>query len=119
MCRTVLGIHDQAGPVLIRTSAGADKPSSQDMAVLGSMVAYAEGLGIHFGSVATDDYSLGFRRYSAGTVAKWHPELHLLPAYRVSPSLLMTLITSSKLRSEAHIMQFLQASVDKGQCRSS
>lgn len=63
MCRTVLGIHDQAGPVLIRTSEGADKPSPQDMAVLGSMVTYAEGLGVQIGSVATDDFMIGFRRY--------------------------------------------------------
>lgn len=62
MCRTVLGIHDQAGPVLIRTSEGADKPSSQDMAVLGSMVTYAEGLGVQIGAVVTDDCMIGFRR---------------------------------------------------------
>lgn len=68
MSRTVLGIHDEAGPVLIRTSKGADKPSSQDMAVLGSLVTYAEGIGVQFSSVATDDITIGFRRYSAGIV---------------------------------------------------
>lgn len=62
MCRTVLGIHDQAGPVVIRTTEGTDKPSSQDMAVLGSMVTYAEGIGVQFSSVATEDFTIGFRR---------------------------------------------------------
>ena len=62
MSRTVLGVHDEAGPVLIRISEGADKPSLQDMAVLGSMVTYAEGIGVQFSSVATDDFTIGFRR---------------------------------------------------------
>lgn len=63
MFRTVLGIHDQAGPVLIRASEGADKPTSQDMAVLGSIVTYAEGLGVQFGTVATESFRIGFNRY--------------------------------------------------------
>ncbi|KAL3152490.1 hypothetical protein ABBQ32_001525 [Trebouxia sp. C0010 RCD-2024] len=86
--RTVLGILDQAGPVLIRASEDADKASSQDMAVLGSVVTYAEGLGVQFGSVATEDFRIGFNRASS--------------------SLLMTLITNSKLHSAAQIKQFLQ-----------
>ena len=70
MCRTVLGIHNQAGPVLIKSSEGTDKPSSQDMAVLSSMVTYAEGIGVQFSSVATEDFTISSRRYSAGTVVK-------------------------------------------------
>lgn len=78
--RTVLGILDQAGPVLIRASEDADKASSQDMAVLGSVVTYAEGLGVQFGSVATEDFRIGFNRYSVDTVARPQPELSLWPA---------------------------------------
>ena len=63
MSRTVLGIYNEAGPVLIRNSEGSSKPSSQDMAVLGSMVTYAEGIGVQFSSVATDDFTIGFKRY--------------------------------------------------------
>lgn len=68
MTRIVLGIHDKAGPVLIRTSEGTGKSSSQDTAVLGSMVTYADGIGLQFSSVATDDFTIGFQRYSAGNV---------------------------------------------------
>lgn len=66
MSRTVLGLHDEAGPVLIRTNQGAEKLSAQDMAVLGSVVTYAEGLGLPFGSIATNEYRVAFHRYSAG-----------------------------------------------------
>ncbi|KAL3142327.1 hypothetical protein ABBQ38_002667 [Trebouxia sp. C0009 RCD-2024] len=62
--RTVLGILDQAGPVLIRASEDADEASSQDMAVLGSVVTYGEGLGVQFGSVATEDFRIGFNRHA-------------------------------------------------------
>lgn len=64
MSRTVLGIHDCAGPVLIRTN-GTGTPSSQDMAVLGSIMTYAEGLGLSFASVSTVGHRLGFQRYKA------------------------------------------------------
>lgn len=110
--RTVLGILDQAGPVLIRASEDADEASSQDMAVLGSVVTYGEGLGVQFGSVATEDFRIGFNRYLIDTVARPHPELpyRLLLLDRVSSNLMTTVITSSKLHSEAQLKQFLQAS---------
>ena len=69
MPRTVLGIHDPAGPVLIRTNGGTGTPSSQDMAVLGSIMTYAEGLGLPFASVSTHGHRVGFHRYKTVTAA--------------------------------------------------
>lgn len=62
MSRAVLGIYDDAGPVLIRSSHGASKPTSQDMAVLGSVMIYAQGLGHPFGSILTEDCRISFKR---------------------------------------------------------
>jgi len=62
MSRTVLGVYDDAGPVLIRTSHGTSKPTSQYMAVLGSVMVYAQGLGHPVGSILKDDCRISFRR---------------------------------------------------------
>ena len=59
---TVLGVYDDAGPVLIRTSTGTGKPTSQDTAVLGSVLIYAKSLGYGIGSVLTDDCRISFKR---------------------------------------------------------
>ena len=66
MSSVVLGIYDHAGPVLIRASAGMEKPNSQSMAVLGSLMTYADGQGLSFGSIATTDHRIGFFRYKVG-----------------------------------------------------
>jgi hypothetical protein len=62
MSRTVLGVYDDAGPVLVRTNRGALKPTSQDMAVLGSVMIYAQGLGYSIGSVSTEECRISFHR---------------------------------------------------------
>lgn len=62
MSRIVLGIYDDAGPVLIRSNRGARKPTSQDMAVLGSVMVYSEGVGYSIGSITTEECRVSFHR---------------------------------------------------------
>jgi len=62
MSRTVLGIYDDAGPVLVRSNRGALKPTSQDMAVLGSVMIYSQGVGYSTGSITTEECRISFQR---------------------------------------------------------
>ncbi len=62
MLRTVLGVYDDAGPVLVRSNRGALKPTSQDMAVLGSVMIYSQGVGYPIGSITTEECRISFHR---------------------------------------------------------
>ena len=60
---TVLGILGQTGPILIRTSQDADKPSSQVMALLGSLAAFADTAELKLNHICTSSSRLSFTRF--------------------------------------------------------
>ena len=60
---TMLGILSETGPVMIRSSPGADKPSSQDMALLGSLSVFADNLDLCVNQVCTSSTRISFARF--------------------------------------------------------
>lgn len=51
----LLAILNDTGPLVIRTSRHADKRSPQDLALLGSLAAYADNLNLSLTSICTDN----------------------------------------------------------------
>lgn len=62
MLNAVLGILHQSSAVLIISSTHADKPSSQDMALLGSLAAFADNTDLKLHNLCANDARISLVR---------------------------------------------------------
>lgn len=62
MRNTVVSVLSQTGPLVIKSSQHAGKPSSQDMALLGSLAAFADNMDLQLNTLCTNEARISLKR---------------------------------------------------------